>query len=35
MTANFPDGFDADETGKSGIGYAGCLPHMRQNYHLT
>ena len=25
MTANFLDGFDADETGKSGIIYAGCF----------
>ena len=34
-TANFSDSFSTSETGKSGIIYAGCLPHMRQNYRLS
>ena len=32
MNANFIDGFDNNKISKSGTSYAGCLPHMRQNY---
>ena len=35
MTANFHDGFDAAEAGKSCLSPARSLPHMRQNYRLT
>ena len=35
MIANFLSDFDAEQISKIGMSYAGCLPHMRQNYRLA